>query len=75
YVNSDRQIMTSKLFTIDELVEEKLAGANLKDDEAISPFFKGAMDSTEKFRTYFFGQKNSENESMNLIHNYELNTH
>ncbi|GBN62756.1 hypothetical protein AVEN_160011-1 [Araneus ventricosus] len=45
----DKDIVTSKLFTIDELIEDNLSGANLSDaDEVIPPFFKRVMDSTEK---------------------------
>ncbi|GBN98841.1 hypothetical protein AVEN_55225-1 [Araneus ventricosus] len=45
YVNCDEDIMTSKLFVIDELIEDKLFGTDLRDDEeVISPFFKVAMD-------------------------------
>ncbi|GBO00512.1 hypothetical protein AVEN_132809-1 [Araneus ventricosus] len=50
--------MTSKLITIDELTEEKLSGADLRDDEeVIPPSFRDAMDSIEKLRTHFFCQK------------------
>ncbi|GBM43876.1 hypothetical protein AVEN_174444-1 [Araneus ventricosus] len=71
YVNSDKDIMTSKLFTIDELMEEKLPGANLSYGEVIPPSFKEAMESTEKLRTNFFRQKNSEKafNELNSIHN------
>ncbi|GBN91322.1 hypothetical protein AVEN_148866-1 [Araneus ventricosus] len=49
YVNCAKGIMTSKLFTIDELIEDRLSDANLSDDdEVIPPFFKGAV---EKLRT------------------------
>ncbi|GBN62905.1 hypothetical protein AVEN_207092-1, partial [Araneus ventricosus] len=54
YVNYDKDIMTLKLLTIDELIEEKLCGANLGDVEELIPSsFKDAMDSIEKLRTYF----------------------
>ncbi|GBN48730.1 hypothetical protein AVEN_40456-1 [Araneus ventricosus] len=46
-VNCDKDIMTLKLFTVDELTED-MSGANLSDDEDIPPSFKGAMDSIEK---------------------------
>ncbi|GBN85276.1 hypothetical protein AVEN_131562-1 [Araneus ventricosus] len=50
--NCDKDIVTSKLFTTDELMEDKLPGANLSDDEELIPLsFKGAMDSIEKLRT------------------------
>ncbi|GBM62424.1 hypothetical protein AVEN_178250-1 [Araneus ventricosus] len=53
--------MTPKLFTIDELNEDKLPGANLSNDEGVIPhFFKNAMDSIEELRTFFFCQKDSE---------------
>ncbi|GBN20917.1 hypothetical protein AVEN_64657-1, partial [Araneus ventricosus] len=59
YVNCD--ITTSKLFTIDELTEDNLSGANLSDDgEVIPHFFKDAEDSIEKVRTYLLCQKNSD---------------
>ncbi|GBO46258.1 hypothetical protein AVEN_242717-1 [Araneus ventricosus] len=58
YVNCDNDIMTSKFFTSDEIIEDKLSGANLSDGEEIIPlFFKEAMDSIEKLRTYFFLSK------------------
>ncbi|GBL87253.1 hypothetical protein AVEN_270524-1 [Araneus ventricosus] len=67
-VSCDKDIMTSKSFTIDELVEYKLSGANLGDDEkVILPSFEDAMDSPEKLGTHFFCQKNSAKYSMNLI--------
>ncbi|GBN34511.1 hypothetical protein AVEN_200136-1, partial [Araneus ventricosus] len=57
-MNSDKDTTTSKLFTIDELIKDKLSGANLSDDEeVVPPFFIDAMDSTGKRRTYFFCQK------------------
>ncbi|GBM90034.1 hypothetical protein AVEN_50657-1 [Araneus ventricosus] len=47
--------MTSRLFTIDESIENKLSGANLSDDEeVVPPSFKDPMDSIDKLRTYFF---------------------
>ncbi|GBM92552.1 hypothetical protein AVEN_272845-1 [Araneus ventricosus] len=69
YVNSDKDIMTSKLFTIDELIDYKLSGSNLSDDEEVTPpFFKDAMDSIEELRIHFFCQKNGGKiHSMNLI--------
>ncbi|GBM02576.1 hypothetical protein AVEN_178506-1 [Araneus ventricosus] len=68
--------MTSKLFTVDELVEDKVYDANLSDDgEVIPPSFKGVMYCIEKFRTYFFCQNNGEKtiNELYLIHNYVLN--
>ncbi|GBN64832.1 Transposable element Tcb1 transposase [Araneus ventricosus] len=45
--------MTSKLFTIDELIEDKLAGAKLIDDEeVIPPFFKAAMDNVKAYNEF-----------------------
>ncbi|GBM23730.1 hypothetical protein AVEN_257638-1 [Araneus ventricosus] len=59
-VNCDKDT-TSKLFTTDELIEDKLSGANLSDDEAvIIPFFKDAVDPIEKLQSDFFCQNNSE---------------
>lgn len=57
YVIWDADIMTSELFTVDELIEDKLSGANLSDDEeeyqeVIPPLFKGTIYSIEKFRAY-----------------------
>ncbi|GBM77198.1 hypothetical protein AVEN_244051-1 [Araneus ventricosus] len=78
YVKRDKDIMTSKLSRIDELLHDKLSGANLSDDEGIIPIsFREAMDSTEKARTYFFCQKSSENKfnELNSIHNDSLITH
>ncbi|GBM20745.1 hypothetical protein AVEN_105970-1 [Araneus ventricosus] len=78
YVNYDKDIMMSRLFTIDELIEGKLSGASLSDDEkVIPPFFKDAMDSIEKLPTYFFCQKNGEKlfNELNSIHNAVLNIH
>ncbi|GBM62207.1 hypothetical protein AVEN_209879-1, partial [Araneus ventricosus] len=67
YVNCYKDITTSKLFIVPEGTEDKLSDANISDDEeVITPFFKDAMDSIEKLRTYFFCQKNSENHSINL---------
>ncbi|GBN94618.1 hypothetical protein AVEN_160279-1 [Araneus ventricosus] len=41
YVSCDKDIdMTSKLFTIDELIEGRFSGANLNDDEVILPFIQ-----------------------------------
>ncbi|GBN29106.1 hypothetical protein AVEN_151695-1 [Araneus ventricosus] len=49
YANRDKDIVTSKLFTVDELIEDKLSGAHLSNDEEVIPFsFKDAMDSTAK---------------------------
>ncbi|GBN69195.1 hypothetical protein AVEN_47916-1 [Araneus ventricosus] len=70
--------MTLKLFTIDELIEDKLPGANLSDDEQVIPsFFKDAVDSIEKLGTHFFCQKNSEKifNELNPIHDDVFNTH
>ncbi|GBM17354.1 hypothetical protein AVEN_13235-1 [Araneus ventricosus] len=63
--------------SIDKLREDELSGANLSDDEVIPPFSKVAMDSIEKFRVYFFCQKNSEKtfNELNSIHNTVLNIH
>ncbi|GBN47745.1 hypothetical protein AVEN_139475-1, partial [Araneus ventricosus] len=72
YANYDKDIMASKLLIIDELIEDKLSGADLSaDEEAIPPFFKDAMDSIEKLRAYFFSQKNNEKafNELNSIHN------
>ncbi|GBN27625.1 hypothetical protein AVEN_120489-1 [Araneus ventricosus] len=69
-------IMILKLLAIDELIEDKLAGSNLSDDEkVIPPFFKDAMDSIEKLRTHFFCEKNIEEtfNEINSIHNAVLN--
>ncbi|GBM01850.1 hypothetical protein AVEN_218971-1 [Araneus ventricosus] len=70
--------MTSKLFTIDELMEDKLSDANLGDDEeVVPPFCKDALDSIEKLQAHFFCEKNNEilfNE-LNSIHNALLNTY
>ncbi|GBL77293.1 hypothetical protein AVEN_41738-1 [Araneus ventricosus] len=76
YLNCDKDTKNSKLFTIDELIEDVLYGANLSDDEdVIPPFFKDSMDCIEKLRTYF-RQNNSEKtfNELNSIHNDELNT-
>ncbi|GBL95087.1 hypothetical protein AVEN_188827-1 [Araneus ventricosus] len=70
--------MTSKLFITDELIEDKLPGANLShDDEIIPPSFKYAVDSIEKLLTDFFCQKTSEKpfNDFNSVHNAVLNTH
>ncbi|GBM04706.1 hypothetical protein AVEN_44842-1 [Araneus ventricosus] len=77
-MNSDKDTMTSKLFTIDELMEDKLSGANLSnDEEVIPPSLKDAMDSIEKLRIYFSCQKNSEKtfDEFYSIHNDLLITH
>ncbi|GBN38808.1 hypothetical protein AVEN_21695-1 [Araneus ventricosus] len=71
-MNCDKDTMTSKLFTTDELIEGKLSGANLSDaEECIPPFFKDAMNPIEKLRTYFFCQKISEKafNELHSIHN------
>ncbi|GBO04499.1 hypothetical protein AVEN_253103-1, partial [Araneus ventricosus] len=71
YVNCDEDITTSKSFTIDESTEDKLPDANLRDDEdVIPPFFKDAMDSIEKLRSYYFCQKSNEKtfNELNSIH-------
>ncbi|GBN27879.1 hypothetical protein AVEN_161852-1, partial [Araneus ventricosus] len=61
HVNCNKDIKTLTLFIIDELIEDKLCSANLRDDEdVIPPFFKDAMDSIGKLRTYFSRQKNGE---------------
>ncbi|GBM20889.1 hypothetical protein AVEN_112984-1, partial [Araneus ventricosus] len=45
-MNCDKDAITSKLFKIDELIEDKLSGANLSvDGEVIPPFFKDAITS------------------------------
>ena len=49
YVNCDIDIMTSELCTFDELMDDKLMGANLNDDEEEYgdirlPSFKDAVD-------------------------------
>ncbi|GBM45176.1 hypothetical protein AVEN_271764-1, partial [Araneus ventricosus] len=70
--------MNLKFFTIDELIEAKLSGANLSDDEEnIPPFFKDAVGSSEKLLTYFFCEKNGGNtlNEVNSVHNEVLNTH
>ncbi|GBN73001.1 hypothetical protein AVEN_66646-1, partial [Araneus ventricosus] len=60
HVNCNKDIKTLKLFIIDELIQDKLCSDNLRDDEdVIPPFFKDAMDSIGKLRTYFPRQKNS----------------
>ncbi|GBM31669.1 hypothetical protein AVEN_83924-1, partial [Araneus ventricosus] len=46
--NCNKDIMALKLFTMDELIEDKLAGAKLSDEkkeyeDAISLFFKDAV--------------------------------
>ncbi|GBN04744.1 hypothetical protein AVEN_253290-1 [Araneus ventricosus] len=70
--------MTSKLLSIDELIEHKLPGANLDDYEDVIPYsFKDAMDAIEELRAFSFCQKNSEKtvKELNSIHNAELDTH
>ncbi|GBN83308.1 hypothetical protein AVEN_142335-1, partial [Araneus ventricosus] len=55
YVNCDKDILTSRLCNIDELIEDKLSGPNLGDDvDVSSPSFKDVMDFIGKLRTYFF---------------------
>ncbi|GBN09105.1 hypothetical protein AVEN_162070-1 [Araneus ventricosus] len=61
--------MISQLFTVRELVEEKLTDANLsEDEEVIAPSF---------IRTYFFRQKSSEKtfDELDSIHNDVPNSH
>ncbi|GBN61888.1 hypothetical protein AVEN_173334-1, partial [Araneus ventricosus] len=61
HVNCDKDTKISKLFTIDELIEDKLPDNDSSDDEeVIPPSFKDIMDPIEKLRTYFFRQKNNE---------------
>ncbi|GBO27983.1 hypothetical protein AVEN_214960-1 [Araneus ventricosus] len=70
--------MTSNSFTIVELEEEKLTGANLSDDsEVVPPFLKDAMGSIGKLSIYFFCQRNGERtlNELNSIHNHVVNTH
>lgn len=81
YLNCDIDIMTSELCTVDQLIENKLSGANLSDDEdecdeVSSPSFQDALDSIEKLRTYFVCQNTSEKtfNELNSIHNAVLNT-
>lgn len=82
YVNCDTDIITSELFTIDELIENTLPEANLSDDEedceeVIPPSFKDAMDCIEKLRNYFVCQNTSEKtfNELNSIQNAVLKTH
>lgn len=55
-MDCDADVMTSELFTIDDIIEDKLYDANLNDDEEgeeiIPPSFKDAMDFIQKLRTY-----------------------
>ncbi|GBO39859.1 hypothetical protein AVEN_245213-1 [Araneus ventricosus] len=63
YVNCDTDIMTSKSFTIVELIGEKLSGDNLSNgEEVIQPLFRDAMEKKThwKPRTCFFCQKSYE---------------
>ncbi|GBN02704.1 hypothetical protein AVEN_206620-1 [Araneus ventricosus] len=55
YVNCDKDIMTSKSFTIDELTEDKFSEANLTDDEVMPLFLKDAMNSVENFELVSVG--------------------
>nr|GBN94268.1 hypothetical protein AVEN_113915-1 [Araneus ventricosus] len=75
-VNCGKDTMASKLLTMNELIKDKLSGANSNDcGEAIPSSFKDAVDSVENQRIYFFSQKNSEiafNE-LDPIHNDDLN--
>ncbi|GBL77380.1 hypothetical protein AVEN_41795-1 [Araneus ventricosus] len=48
------QSMTYVKCDKDELIEDKLLGANLNDDEVIPPFFRDAMDNIEKFELVAF---------------------
>ena len=77
YINCDTDIMASELCTVDELINDKLMGANLSDDdeeeyeEISSPSFKDAIDYIEKLRSYFVYQNTSEKtfHELNSIHN------
>ncbi|GBN23902.1 hypothetical protein AVEN_164940-1 [Araneus ventricosus] len=78
YVSCDKDIMISKLFKIDKLIEDILSGANLSDEEdVIPPSLKDAMDNIEKPQSYFFCQNNSEKtfNKLNSTHNALPNTH
>ncbi|GBM81852.1 hypothetical protein AVEN_48742-1 [Araneus ventricosus] len=56
-VNCDKDNLTSKSLTIDELIEGKMSNANLSDEEkeceeVISFSFKDAMDSRETLNLF-----------------------
>lgn len=82
YVNCDIDIMTSELCTVDQLIENKLSGDKVSEDEdeceeVTPPSFQDAMDSIEKLRTYFVCQNSTSEKTfneLNSIHNAVLNT-
>lgn len=56
YVKCDDEIMTSRLCTIDELVQENIQDVSSDEDdseELISPSFSEALNSVETLRKYF----------------------
>ncbi|GBL97638.1 hypothetical protein AVEN_49143-1 [Araneus ventricosus] len=81
YENCNTDNMISELFTIDELIEDKLSDANLNDgeecEEVIPPSFNGARYCIEKLQFYFICPKTNAKSlnELNSIPNAVINIH
>lgn len=75
-------VQTSELCTVDQLIENKLSGDKVSEDEdeceeVTPPSFQDAMDFIEKLRTYFVCQNSTSQQTfneLNSIHNAVLYT-